>query len=247
VPASSAEKDSVHKKAEQVRAQVTDANFSDMVLKYSSDPTAKQNKGNMGVFNKAAMVAPFSVATAALKPGEISQPIETQFGWHIIQRLPYATAAADFATQYSQASMMVADSTYMAQTEKAANVQVKANAPATMKNTVKEQAKHITDRTVLATYNGGDLTVADYLGWLETFPPQQQIAQRIPTVPDSVLTPRSTFRHRIGRRCTPSLASSSRTSGRPLASIQSSSPIAPRAPLKRSVSQRAAPTHISIA
>jgi hypothetical protein len=189
VPASSAEKDSVHKKAMQIRAQVTDANFSDLVVKYSSDPTAKQNKGNMGVFNRAAMVAPFSVATAALKPGEISQPIETQFGWHIIQRLPYSAAATDFATQYSQASMMIADSTYMAQTEKAANVQVKPNAPATMKSTVKESAKHLTDRSVLATYNGGDLTVADYLGWLETFPPQQQISQRIPTVPDSVLLP----------------------------------------------------------
>ncbi|MEO7084772.1 MAG: peptidylprolyl isomerase [Gemmatimonadaceae bacterium] len=189
VPASSAEKDSVHKKALQVRAQVTDANFGDMVLKYSTDPTAKQNKGSLGVFNKAAMVAAFSTATAALKPGEISQPVESQFGWHIIQRLPYATAATDFATQYGQASMMLADSSYMAQTEKAANVQVKANAPATMKSTVKDQAKHLADRTVLATYNGGDLTVADYLGWLETFPPQQQIAQRIPTVPDSVLMP----------------------------------------------------------
>src|SRR5581483_5420760 len=79
VPATQAEKDSLKKKADMVRAQVTPANFADMVKKYSTDPTAAQNQGNLGVFPKQMMIAAFSNATAALKPGEISQPIETQY------------------------------------------------------------------------------------------------------------------------------------------------------------------------
>ena len=189
VPPSSAEKDSVRKKADMVRAQVTNANFTDMVKKYSTDPGAAQNNGNYGVFGKQDMVAPFSNATAALKPGEISQPVESQYGFHIIQRLPYAEVKNDFAAKYSQASQRIAMTTYLAQVESTSKIQVKDNAPATMKLVAREPNKHRNDHATLATFNGGELTVADFLGWVETAPPQQQILQRIPDLPDSVLKP----------------------------------------------------------
>jgi hypothetical protein len=54
---------------------------------------------------------------------------------------------------------------------------------------VKDQSKHRSDKTAAATYKGGTLTIGDLLGWLETFPPQQQMAQRIPSAPDSALKP----------------------------------------------------------
>jgi len=189
VPPSSAEKDSLRKKAEMVRAQVTNANFVEMVKKYSTDPGAAQNNGNYGVFEKNSMVAAFSNGTAALKPGEISQPIESQFGFHIIQRLPYAEVKNDFAAKYSQAASRIASTAYLAQAETAAKIVVKDNAPAAMKAVAKEAPKHRADRTTLATFTGGDLTVADFLSWVETAPPQQQILQRIPQAPDSVLKP----------------------------------------------------------
>jgi hypothetical protein len=135
------------------------------------------------------MVAPFYAATAALKPGEVSQPVETQFGFHIIQRLPYADAQKDFAAQYTQAATRVADSAYMAQTEANTSLQVKDNAAAAIKAAAKEPAKHRGDKSALATFKGGELTVGDFLGWIEATPPQQQIMQRIPQAPDSVLKP----------------------------------------------------------
>ena len=189
VPATQAEKDSLKKKAEAVRAQVTPQNFADMVKKYSTDQTAAQNKGYLGVFPRGAMVPAFSEATAALKPGEISQPVETQYGYHIIQRTPYADAQKDFSAQYAQTSVRVADSTYVAQLESSANVQVKDNAPAEIKEAAKDPTKHRDDKGTLATFKGGELTVADFLGWMESVPPQQQIMQRIPQAPDSVLKP----------------------------------------------------------
>jgi hypothetical protein len=189
VPPSAAEKDSLRKRAAMVRAQVTPANFTDMVKKYSGDPSAAQNNGNLGVFQKGVMIPAFSAATAALKPGDISQPIETNFGFHIIQRLPYAEAQKDFSAQYSQAAKHIADSTYMAQLEAGANVQVKDNAAASIKDAAKDPGKHRKDNTTLASYKGGNLTVQNFLDWIETTPPQQQIMQRIPEAPDSVLKP----------------------------------------------------------
>jgi peptidyl-prolyl cis-trans isomerase D len=51
----------------------------------SEDPSAKGNGGDLGWFNASKMVKPFSDAAAALKPGEISQPVRTQFGVHLIK------------------------------------------------------------------------------------------------------------------------------------------------------------------
>ncbi len=189
VPASQAEKDSLKKKAEMVRAQVTAANFAAMADKYSTDPTAKQNHGYMGVFRRGMMVPQFSDATANLKPGEISQPVETQYGYHIIQRTPYAEAQKEFGAQYGQAATIVKDSTFVSGIESAANIQVKDNAPAAIKDAVKNEAKHRNDRSTLATFKGGELTVGDFLGWMESVPPQQQVMQRIPAAPDSQLKP----------------------------------------------------------
>ena len=189
VPASQAEKDSLRKRADMVRSQVTPANFADMVKKYSSDPTAAQNKGNLGVFAPGTMIAAFSKATAALKPGEISQPVETQYGYHIIQRLPYADAKAQFDAQYADAARGIADSTYLAQLQNNANIQVKDNAPSLIKAAAKEPAKHRADHATLATFKGGALDVSQFIGWVEAAPPQQQVMQRIPQAPDSVLKP----------------------------------------------------------
>ena len=71
---------------EQVRQRLVagDAKFADMARQYSQDATAPQG-GDLGWLNPGETVPPFEAAMNALKPGEISQPIQTPFGWHLIQ------------------------------------------------------------------------------------------------------------------------------------------------------------------
>lgn len=59
--------------------------FSTLATLYSEDPGSATKGGELGFFTRGKMVSEFEAAAFALKPGEVSPVIETQFGFHIIQ------------------------------------------------------------------------------------------------------------------------------------------------------------------
>lgn len=60
--------------------------FADVANEKTEDPSGKGKGGDLGFFGRGRMVEPFDKAVFALKDGEISQPVLTDFGWHIIKR-----------------------------------------------------------------------------------------------------------------------------------------------------------------
>jgi parvulin-like peptidyl-prolyl isomerase len=59
--------------------------FEELAREYSTDDTNREEGGHLGWFARGRMVAPFEEAAFALQPGEISDVVETTFGYHIIQ------------------------------------------------------------------------------------------------------------------------------------------------------------------
>ncbi|MBW1891279.1 MAG: SurA N-terminal domain-containing protein [Deltaproteobacteria bacterium] len=58
--------------------------FPELATQYSEGPS-KNNGGYLGNFKKEDMVAPFAEQAFSMAPGEVSEPVKTQFGWHLIQ------------------------------------------------------------------------------------------------------------------------------------------------------------------
>lgn len=76
--------------AQDVYAQVTDPGateqaFTDLAKEVSIDPSAADNGGSLGSAPASQFVKPFATAAVALEPGEISEPVHTEFGWHVIR------------------------------------------------------------------------------------------------------------------------------------------------------------------
>lgn len=73
--------------AAKVHQRVTTGgeDFGKVAKEVSIDPSAKQNAGDLGFFGPGQMVPQFEKAAEALKNGEISQPVQSQFGWHVIK------------------------------------------------------------------------------------------------------------------------------------------------------------------
>jgi peptidyl-prolyl cis-trans isomerase D len=85
--APAAEREQAKAKAEKLLAEVRalPASFAAVAKARSDDPGSAERGGDLDSFGRGAMVKPFEDAVFAMKPGEISPLIETDFGYHIIQ------------------------------------------------------------------------------------------------------------------------------------------------------------------
>lgn len=76
-----------YKKALELRKQAQSKGFAKVAAESSDDPSAKQNNGDLGYFTAFYMVYPFESAAYNTEVGEISMPIRTRFGYHLVKVL----------------------------------------------------------------------------------------------------------------------------------------------------------------
>src|SRR3954469_18071340 len=102
------------------------ADFAELAKKESKDPGASDG-GDLGFFTKEQMVPEFSTVAFALQPGKISDPVKSQFGWHIIKvEEKRSRKAPDFEQVKSQIETYVtrkAQADYVTKLREAAKVE----------------------------------------------------------------------------------------------------------------------------
>ncbi len=80
------EKEVFHDKAEVLRLRIKNGeDFATLASLYSQDPGSAREGGDLGFMDRTSLVKEFAATAFKLKPGELSQVIETEFGFHVLQ------------------------------------------------------------------------------------------------------------------------------------------------------------------
>ena len=97
--------------ATELRAQLNDPNvsFEQLAIQNSTDTTTAPNGGDLGWFPRGTMVAPFEEAAFTLPPGQISDPVQSEFGYHLIKVYEHVDERALTDSQYDAAKSRAVD------------------------------------------------------------------------------------------------------------------------------------------
>lgn len=130
--ASAEEKKKAREKAERLRKELANgADFATLARENSTCPSSKQG-GDLGFFGRGQMVPPFEQAAFALKPGEISDVVETQFGYHIIKQterekaetVPFGTARTEIEEYLKNQKVNAAVGDLITELRKTAKIEI---------------------------------------------------------------------------------------------------------------------------
>jgi hypothetical protein len=180
-------KEAKRRVAAGIRSQLQrGASFATLAAQKSQDLGTAKSGGALGLVSRGEMAKSFEDAAWDLQPGEISQPVESPFGWHIIWRPRLEQVRDSFTVHLKDLMVQQLDSAYMDSLKEHTGIKVKTSAPSIVRAAAANLRDAKRSGRVLATYNGGQLTERDFARWLEAYPANTRGA--IPQAPDSALT-----------------------------------------------------------
>jgi parvulin-like peptidyl-prolyl isomerase len=161
-----------HRHADQLYAQVRSGkNFARLATQFSEDSGSKADSGYLPPAPRGKWVTAFDSAGWALTPGATTGIVETPFGYHIIRRPPPAEVRDRLLTFVQNEVGQKIDSVYLDSLGLQKRLRVSPRAPALMRDALTDVDGHRHSTEVLATYEGGALSVGGFLRWMTALGP----------------------------------------------------------------------------
>jgi peptidyl-prolyl cis-trans isomerase C len=193
--------------AAKIREEIVSGkiSFEDAARKYSLDQSSKNKGGELPIIQWGRTVPTFQKIAFELEPGKLSDPIETEFGVHLIrvqERIPQKIGtqeemAPGLRQEVRRQKEQERMKEFIAQLEKNANLQwnedglnqldqlIAANVGKDV-DTIPAERQHIPDATeeqqkvVLATFSGKNWTIGDYIRSMQEVPPPNRPVTKLP-------------------------------------------------------------------
>ncbi|MGQ0815181.1 MAG: peptidylprolyl isomerase [Gemmatimonadota bacterium] len=181
--ATPAQRDSVMKLAQDLRRRaVAGENFATLASQYSQEPGADKSGGDLGFFGKGQMVAPFEQTAFALNVGEVSQPVETPFGIHVIKvedrkMQSFEELKGQFRDQLKEKLVQDAEQNYVKTLTDTMEIEDQPGAYEAMKELAAKSSLDLSGRAArrkLTEYKGGEVTLGEFARFLQRLQPQQR-------------------------------------------------------------------------
>lgn len=173
--AAPAQRDSALALARDLRARAAAGeNFARLAQEYSQDPGSARDGGDLGFFGRGQMVAPFEQAAFALGVGEVSDVVETPFGYHVIRveerkLADFSQVKDTFRAQTVQQRIMAAQEAYVERITGSLGIEVQEGAAEVARDLAARPEMQLGGRAAsraLVSYKDGELTAAEYRAWI---------------------------------------------------------------------------------
>ena len=175
------ERDSVRSVAERLRAELAGGtDFAVLAHRSSDDPGSGARGGSLGTFERGEMLPEVDSAVFALAPGELSHPVESAIGYHILRldriELPHLSEVADQLRLRIRAERVAqAEAEYIAEVAGAHGFRMAADAVGTARALAASPGRRLPAGAAerdLATWEGGAYRVGDLQAGLAGAPPE---------------------------------------------------------------------------
>ncbi len=166
------QRDSVLVVARSLRDQLLGgADFATLAARYSGDPGSGSRGGSMGTFGRGQMLAPIDEAVFALQPGQLSDPVETGLGYHLLRldalAIPeLSEVGEEFRALIQQERLAVAEAAYIAQLDSLAGLSLNDDALQITRALMESSTSRLSGSAAarpLMTWSDGVYTVGEFL------------------------------------------------------------------------------------
>ncbi|MBA2422923.1 MAG: peptidylprolyl isomerase [Chitinophagales bacterium] len=174
------DKEKAKQKIDSIYQQIkNDTSWNDLVKQYSQDKTSSANGGKLAAFGTGQMVPEFEEAAFALKnPGDISTPVKTKFGWHIIKLIEKKTMSS-YPQMRDEIRKKIENGTWSEHAKQAFAQKLKKEYKFTEMAGAKDQLRKILDSSLL-NGNWNDSTAKNLVSPLFVLADNKNIAEMKP-------------------------------------------------------------------
>lgn len=174
--ATQAERDSVRAEVESLRRRIGNGeDFATLARAFSQDRGSGLQGGDLGFFDRGQLVRPLDEAVFALELGEVSDVVQTPYGYHVIrldelQTPTFEESRVEFRDRLVQTRTLEAESVYVTSVFDAAEPEVVEGAADLVREVARDPRAALSRRAqnrTLMNYRGGEITVGDLRSFME--------------------------------------------------------------------------------